>query len=265
MARSPRPLTTTAAPSSASASAIALPIFLPAPVTIATLPDSARAPAIAASRSPQNARPKSQAQKSLLIVSSRAAHGQPSSAPAPSGSRNAIRDRALKRFKLRRRNRPPTVGAELQRDPDRCTPLEYRLPSRRTRYSTVPRSRRQTTATRRRSAVIRSAKSAVLPRGARDCPTGSPRVSRPPDTGWRLSLPPPPTSRRFCSKSEPAGFRPFHSMRPSSPGHGSGSDRACCPSHCLRSRRRISGRRRATTSRSPRSICRPSRRLSFSR
>src|SRR5215218_4228798 len=49
MTRSPRPLTTTEAPSAASASAIALPIFLPAPVTIATLPDSARVSVIAAS------------------------------------------------------------------------------------------------------------------------------------------------------------------------------------------------------------------------
>ncbi len=128
MARSPRPLTTTAAPSSASASAIALPIFLPAPVTIATLPDSARAPAIAASCSPQNARPKSQANSFLSChrapraVNHRARR-------LHSGSRIAIRDRALKRFKLRRRNRPPTVGAELQRDPNRCTPLGFRLPS----------------------------------------------------------------------------------------------------------------------------------------
>ena len=38
IARSPRPLTTTAAPCSASVSAMHLPMFLPEPVTIATLP-----------------------------------------------------------------------------------------------------------------------------------------------------------------------------------------------------------------------------------
>src|SRR5438477_4030124 len=46
IARSPRPLTTIAAPSAASRSAIAFPIFLPEPVMIATLPASACASAI---------------------------------------------------------------------------------------------------------------------------------------------------------------------------------------------------------------------------
>src|SRR5436190_22298976 len=49
IARSPRPLTTTAAPSAARRIAIALPIFLPEPVMIATLPASACASAISAS------------------------------------------------------------------------------------------------------------------------------------------------------------------------------------------------------------------------
>src|SRR5258706_13584348 len=49
MALSPRPLTTTAAPSYASASTIALPIFLPEPLTIATLPASACASAMSRS------------------------------------------------------------------------------------------------------------------------------------------------------------------------------------------------------------------------
>src|SRR5437868_10814092 len=49
IARSPRPLTTTAAPSAASRMAIAFPILLPEPVMIATLPASACASAISAS------------------------------------------------------------------------------------------------------------------------------------------------------------------------------------------------------------------------
>src|SRR5437763_139431 len=49
IARSPRPLTTIAAPSAARRKAIAFPIFLPEPVMIATLPASACASAISAS------------------------------------------------------------------------------------------------------------------------------------------------------------------------------------------------------------------------
>src|SRR5580704_3656542 len=49
IARSPRPLITTAAPAAASASAIALPMLLPEPVTIATLPSSGLASAIISS------------------------------------------------------------------------------------------------------------------------------------------------------------------------------------------------------------------------